>query len=179
MTNNTVLNISETQVEENLIAFMKKYPELKSVGENMMDEINASYEFHEAEENSPEWFSFRFFGIKLRANKPQNPDAKPEDLILDSMLGFTDFMRSAKNFDMKVNKDYLVQKNGFCYNIYGKKNPMDKNSRYSEWLGFIDFDTKDRKEFENKLSDFEAMFLPALGDIPNEEKVKGLIARHA
>lgn len=176
---NKILNITDEQIQENLVAFNEKYPAIKEVGKKMLDEVENSYEFHEAEDDVPEWFSFRFLGIKLRANKPQHPDAKPEDLILDGMLEFIDFMRSAKDFDMKVNEDYLVQKTGFQYNIYGKKDPTEKNSRFSEWLGYIDFDTRDRKEFENKLSDFEAMFLPALGDIPNEEKVKGLIARHA
>ena len=179
MTNNSIINITNEELENNYKGFLKAHPEMETVGKKFIEEVENSYEYHESFLDEPEQFSFRFFGIKLVAVKPErNVEQYKEDLILDNMLNFTDFMRNAKEFDMQVRGNFLVQKmknNGFA--IYGKKDPDLKNSKYSEWLGGLYFDTDDRKEFLEKLEDFETMFMPALGGKVDEAKVTNLIKR--
>lgn len=174
-----LINVSNEEIQKNYRELLQNYPGIKSVGKKLVDEAENSYEYHEAFLDEPEQFSFRLFGIKLVAIKPEkNAEAYREDLILDNMLSFTDFMRNAKEFDMQVRGNFLVQKmknNGFA--IYGKKDPELKDSRYSEWLGGLYFDTDDRNEFLEKLEDFETMFMPALGGKVDEEKVNNLIKR--
>lgn len=167
---------SDEELSKNMYDLLTEYPGIKDVTKKLCEEVENSYEYHEGDEDEIEYFTFRFFGIKLRANKPKNPN-ESEDLILDNMLKFTDFMRSAKDFDMKVNGNNLVQKIGYTFDIYGKKDPNAKNSRYTEWLGYIKFDVDNDKEFMETLDDFETLFIPALGGKPDKEKVEAMIRR--
>lgn len=171
-----VMNISDEELSKNMYNFLTEYPGIKSVGKNLCEEAENTYEYHEGDEDEPDYLTFRFFGIKLRANKPKNQN-ESEDLILNNMLKFTDFMRSAKDFDMQVNGKNLIQKNGYTFNIYGKADPNAKNSRYTEWLGYIKFEVNNDKEFIETLDDFETLFLPALGGKPDKAKVEALIKR--
>lgn len=171
-----VMNISDEELSKNMYDFLAEYPGIKDVAKKLCEEVENSYEYHEGDEDEIEYFTFRFFGIKLRANKPKNPN-ESEDLILDNMLKFTDFMRSAKDFDMKVNGKNLIQKIGYSFDIYGKKDPNAKNSRYTEWLGYIKFEVNNDKEFIETLDDFETLFMPALGGKPDKAKVEAMIKR--
>lgn len=171
-----VMNISDEELSKNMYDFLAEYPGIKDVAKKLCEEVENSYEYHEGDEDEIEYFTFRFFAIKLRANKPKNPN-ESEDLILDNMLKFTDFMRSAKDFDMKVNGKNLIQKIGYSFDIYGKKDPNAKNSRYTEWLGYIKFEVNNDKEFIETLDDFETLFMPALGGKPDKAKVEAMIKR--
>ena len=180
MTNNNekLQTINEKEVEARYIEFLNKYPEVKEIGKKMLEEMENTYEFHEGDEENTEWFSFRVLGIKITAIKPSNPVYS--DMLVNTFVGFIKFVESAKDYDMKVKGDNLIQKmpgNNFC--VYAKADPSKKNSRYSEYIGNIDFDTFDADEFRNKLDDFKAMFCPAAGYEPTEEEMKGLIARHS
>lgn len=175
MTTN-IMNISDEELSKNMYDLLTEYPGIKDVAKKLCEEVENSYEYYEGDEDEIEYFTFRFFGIKLRANKPKNPN-ESEDLILDNMLKFTDFMRSAKDFDMKVSDKKLIQKIGYSFDIYGKKDPNDKNSRYTEWLGYIKFDVDNDKEFMETLDDFETLFIPALGGKPDKEKIEAMIRR--
>lgn len=173
----SIINISDEELSKNMYNFLSEYPGIKDVAKKLCEEVENSYEYHEGDdEEEIEYFTFRFFGIKLRANKPKNQN-ESEDFILNNMLQFTDFMRSAKDFDMKVNGKSLVQKIGYSFDIYGKKDPNDKNSRYTEWLGYIKFDVDNDKEFMETLDDFETLFIPALGGNPDKAKVEAMIRR--
>ena len=175
MTN--IINISDEELSKNMYDFLTEYPGIKDVAKKLCEEVENSYEYHEGDEDEPDYLTFRFFGIKLRANKPKKNPNESEDLILDNMLKFTDFMRSAKDFDMKVNGKNLIQKIGYSFDLYGKKDPNAKNSRYTEWLGYIKFDVDNDKEFIETLDDFETLFMPALGGNPDKEKVEAMIKR--
>ena len=171
-----IMNITDEELSKNMYDFLKEYPDIINVGKKLCKEAENTYEYHEGDEDEIEYFTFRFFGIKFRANKPKNPN-ESEDIILNSMLQLTDFMRSAKDFDMTVNSNNLVQRNGYTFNIYGKADPNAKNSRYTEWLGYIKFEVNNDKEFIETLDDFETLFMPALGGKPDKNKVKALIKR--
>lgn len=179
-TNNEKLQmVKEQEIQERYVEFIKKYPEITEIGKRMMDEIDNSYEFHEGDEDNQEWFSFRFLGIKLTAIKPRS-SVESSDMMINTFNSFIKFVETAKDYDMKVKGDNLIQRmprHSFC--IYGKLDPTKKNSRYSEYLGSIDFDTNDEQEFRNRLSDFKVMICTAVGYEPSEEEVKGLISRHS
>lgn len=174
MTN--IMNISDKELSKNMYDLFTEYPGIKDVAKKLCEEVENSYEYHEGDEDEPDYLTFRFFNIKLRANKPKNPN-ESEDLILDNMFKFTDFMRSAKDFDMKVNGKNLIQKIGYTFDIYCKKDPNDENSRYTEWLGYIKFDVDNDKEFMETLDDFETLLIPALGGKPDKAKVEAMIRR--
>ena len=177
------LSLNDEQVVNVMYEYIKNNPGLKKVNEKLIEEIENSYEYIEGVDDEdtydPDTVSFRIFGIKLLAVKPErNIELYSEDLILDNLLKFIRFMESAHNYDISMKDNFLIQKlehNAFV--IFGKDDPTKENSPYKTWLGGLYFDTDDEDEFRTKLKDFRTMFMPVLGGVPSEEDIKELIER--